>query len=70
MGKMRKAMILVLVAVMVVSGFMMARRNLELKKEEVEYARLQKEMKKEAAAKAKEEAVKRPCSLFQLRYPL
>lgn len=59
MGKMRKAMILVLVAVMVVSGFMMARRNLELKKEEVEYARLQKEMKKEAAAKAKEEAVKR-----------
>jgi len=58
MEKTRKMMILVLVAIMCVSGFMMIRRNLELKKEEVEYARLQEEMAREAAAKAAEEAAK------------
>ena len=59
MEKMRKMMILVLVAVMAVSGFMMVRRNLKLKKEEVEYARLQEEMAREAAEKAAGEAVRR-----------
>lgn len=46
----RKMMILVLAAIMCVSGAMMVKRNLELKKEALEYSKLQEKMKKEKEA--------------------
>lgn len=49
MSILRKAMIVILAGVMCVSGFLMIRRNLELKKEAMEFARLQGEMESYAA---------------------
>lgn len=48
----RKAMIILLAGIMCVSGFLMVRRNLELKKEAMEFARLQEKMAEEAEAYA------------------
>lgn len=45
----RKAMLIILAGIMCVSGFLMVRRNLELKKEAMEFARLQEEMESYAA---------------------
>jgi len=52
----RKAMIMILVSIMCVSWFMMAQRDLELKREEEEYARIQEEMAREAVETARYEA--------------
>ena len=54
---MRKIMITVLVLFMCVSGFMMVRRSLELRKEELEYTQIQEDMLEEVSRIA-EEAVK------------
>ena len=48
----RKAMIILLAGIMCVSGFLMVKRNLELKKEAMEFARLQKKMAEEAESYA------------------
>lgn len=48
----RKAMIILLAGIMCVSGLLMVRRNLELKKEAMEFAKLQEEMAKEAESYA------------------
>lgn len=48
----RKAMIILLAGIMYVSGFLMVKRNLELKKEAMEFARLQKKMAEEAESYA------------------
>lgn len=50
----RKIVIVILAAIMCVSGFLMVHRNLELKKEELKYARLQESMLETAANVAEE----------------
>ena len=51
---MRKIIIRGLILIMCVSGFMMVRRNLVLKKEELEYSRIQEDMLEEASKIGKE----------------